>query len=58
MKKLTFILIVVPGMFVLSCNNISIEDERYEERPHFKIETKTATYFFDEAGGGLSRVID
>lgn len=58
MKKLTFILIVVSGMFVLSCNNISIEDESYEDRPHFKIETKTATYFFDKAGGGLSKVID
>ncbi len=58
MKKLTFILIVVSGMFMLSCNNISIEDESYEDRSHFKIETKTATYFFDKAGGGLSRVID
>ncbi len=58
MKKLTFILIVVSGMIVLSCNNISIEDESYEDRAHFKIETKTATYFFDKAGGGLSRVID
>jgi hypothetical protein len=58
MKKLNFIPIVLSGMFVLSCNSISIEDETYEERPHFKIETKAATYFFDKAGGGLSRVID
>lgn len=58
MKKLTFVLIVISGTFLLSCNNISIEDDRYEERPHFKIETKTATYFFDKAGGGFSRVID
>ena len=58
MKKLTFVLIVVAGMFMLSCNNISIDNETYEDRSHFKIETKTATYFFDKAGGGLSRVID
>lgn len=58
MKKLTFLLIVVSGMIVLSCNKISIEDETYEDRAHFKIETKTATYYFDKAGGGLSRVID
>ena len=58
MKKLTFVLVVISEMFMFSCNNISIEDESYEDRPHFKIETKTATYFFDKAGGGLSRAID
>ena len=58
MKKLILLIIVLPGMLMFSCNSISIEDESYEERPHFKIETKTATYFFDKAGGGLSRAID
>ena len=58
MRKLILIIIVFPGMLMFSCNNISIEDESYENRPHFKIETRTATYFFDKAGGGLSRVMD
>jgi hypothetical protein len=58
MEKLTFMLAVVSGMFLLSCNRISIEDESYENRAHFKIETRTATYYFDKSGGGLSRVID
>ena len=58
MKKLTFVLIVVAGMFMLSCNNISI-DNRLNRTPELSdIETKTAPYFFDKAGGGLSRVID
>jgi hypothetical protein len=35
-----------------------MEEATYEGRPHFKIETKTATYYFDVAGGGLSRVLD
>lgn len=43
---------------MLSCDKITIEDDTYENRAHFRIETKTATYWFDKAGGGLSRVID
>lgn len=45
-------------MFMLSCKSISIENETYENRSHFKIETKTATYFFDKAVGGISRILD
>jgi hypothetical protein len=58
MRKLIFAIVVLPGMLLISCNDITIENESYEDRPHFKIETKTATYFFDKAGGGFSRAID
>ena len=58
MKKLNLLLILVGGLLFHSCNTISITDATYESRPHFKIETKAVTYFFDKAGGGLSRVID
>ncbi|MEM7379603.1 MAG: VCBS repeat-containing protein [Bacteroidota bacterium] len=30
----------------------------YEGRPHIRIETATAAYYFDKAGGGFSRIID
>jgi hypothetical protein len=58
MKKFIFKMAIVPVILQYSCNNVAIEDAQYEERPHFKIETKTATYFFDKAGGGFSRLID
>jgi len=58
MRKMILISIILPGMLMLSCNRITIEDATWENRPHFRIETKTATYFFDKAGGGFSRVID
>lgn len=58
MRKLICVIFVYPVVLLFSCNSISIGDDSYEERPHFKIETKTATYFFDKAGGGLSRMID
>ncbi len=38
--------------------NISIVTETYQDRPHFKIETKSATYYYDKEGGGFSSVID
>ena len=58
MKKMISTVIALSGLLMTSCNGTKIENVTYENRPHFKIETKTATYFFDKAGGGLSRVID
>ncbi len=37
---------------------IEIVDADYEGRPHFKIITPMATWFYDKAGGGFSRLID
>lgn len=39
-------------------NNIKISEVTYQKRPHYSIDTKTATYYFDIAGGGFSRIID
>src|SRR5688500_11881578 len=58
MKLLTGLLIALSGISFIACSSIAISDDTYESRPHFKIETKTATYFYDKAGGGLSRVFD
>lgn len=37
---------------------VSIRQQDYESRGHFVIQTETATYWLDEASGGLSRLID
>jgi hypothetical protein len=34
------------------------EEVIYEGRPHIKVTTPRAVYFYDRAGGGLSRIID
>ena len=58
MRKLTYLLFSFPCFYLLSCNTIKIDDDIYEDREHFRIETRTATYLFDKAGGGLARVFD
>lgn len=37
---------------------IRITDGTYAGRPHFLVHTPTALYYYDKAGGGLSRMID
>jgi len=37
---------------------VKITDAVYEGRPQFKIVTPDATWFYDKAGGGFSRLID
>lgn len=39
-------------------NNVGISQSMYESRPHFIVHTKGATYYFDRAGGGFSRILD
>jgi hypothetical protein len=58
MKRAFFLLVLVSQIALVACNQTSIEDDSYEDRAHFRIETERATYYFDKAGGGLSRVID
>ncbi len=38
--------------------SVQISEELFEQRPHYIIHTKMATYYFDKAGGGFSRIID
>ena len=35
-----------------------ISDQMYLDRPHFRIETGTATYLYDRSGGGFSSIRD
>ena len=58
MKKVFLLLVAVANVLLMACSSVSIDDDMYENRPHFKIKTRNATYFYDKAGGGLSRVID
>ncbi len=37
---------------------VHIIEGKYENRDHFIINTRSATYYYDIAGGGLSRMID
>jgi hypothetical protein len=37
---------------------VKITEATYEGRPQHKIETDSATYFLDRAGGGFSRMVD
>ena len=57
-KEQFLALLLFSGMYLFSCNNFSIEDDAYENRPNFKTETKSATYYYDKSGGGFSKVID
>lgn len=41
-----------------SLRAVDISETSYEGRPHFKIVTESATWFYDKAGGGFSRLID
>ncbi|MEO0338826.1 MAG: VCBS repeat-containing protein [Bacteroidota bacterium] len=41
-----------------SPNDIEIYEITYEEAPHFLIKTKYIIYYYDQLGGGFSRIID
>ncbi len=42
----------------LSVAQTAIEEGAYQGRPHFIIRTAAATFYYDKAGGGFSRLID
>jgi hypothetical protein len=41
-----------------ACAQVAITEAEYEDALHFVIRTKAATYWYDKAGGGFSRMID
>ncbi|MBI5772109.1 MAG: hypothetical protein HZA89_00010 [Verrucomicrobia bacterium] len=41
-----------------SARSVTITEAEHEGRAQFKVVTASATYFFDRAGGGFSRLID
>lgn len=55
MKPLLSILLFLTSASVFA---LEIKDGTYENREHFIITTKSATYYFDKAGGGFSRMLD
>jgi len=56
-NRIYFVLFFLLVLFLPS-KAIDINDTLYEGRPHFIIKTIGAIYYFDKAGGGLSRMID
>src|SRR5690606_16188948 len=58
MKCLNFILILPVFFHLSSFVPISVITDSYEGRPHFRIETGSAVYYYDKSGGGFSRMID
>lgn len=51
-------LVVFAGFLAASVRAITIADADHEGRAQFRIETRNATYFYDRAGGGFSRLLD
>jgi hypothetical protein len=60
MVALILVALLAPGSSnaLANADGVQIHDDAYQGRSHFRIETATATYWYDKAGGGLSRVID
>lgn len=57
MKRILLPLLLA-AVTVPAVRAVTITDADHEGRAQFKVETKRATYFFDRAGGGFSRLID
>lgn len=60
MNRLNFLslLVLLSTVFVSSCSSVRIEEDSYEGRSQLVVHTLNATYWYDRAGGGLSRLID
>ncbi|MEM9673466.1 MAG: hypothetical protein AAF992_12780 [Bacteroidota bacterium] len=60
MNKFYFLSLL--GLFTIivfsSCSSVQIEEGSYEGRAQLVVRTSKATYWYDRAGGGLSRLID
>ncbi|GAB5518692.1 MAG: hypothetical protein RhofKO_09430 [Rhodothermales bacterium] len=55
---LLVLLIVLVSCAAPPAPAIQITEVTYEDRPHFQVTTPAATYVYDQAGGGFSRIID
>lgn len=45
-------------VWATQARGVTISEASFEGRAHFKVQTVTATYFYDRAGGGFSRLLD
>jgi len=50
--------VLVGCLTQLASADVRISEAEYEGRPQFRVETESATYFYDRAGGGFSRLLD
>ena len=58
MKKFILVMAIATTGILQSCKTLHIKETIHLGRPHFEIQTKTATYLLDKAGGALSAVKD
>jgi|GEM_PF-2541097 len=47
-----------PLLKPMALSAVEISEGSYEDRTQFIVQTESATYYFDRAGGGFSRLID
>lgn len=52
------LIILITILSFISYSQVKVITDEYEDRPHFIIETKSAKYYYDKAGGGFSKMID
>jgi len=53
-----FLVLLLFSIITNSLNAVTIAEALYENALHFVITTRSATYWFDKAGGGIARMID
>jgi hypothetical protein len=52
------LVLAVSSVFFAPLSAVEITEGTFEDRPQFIIKTESATWFYDRAGGGFSRLID
>jgi hypothetical protein len=55
---LSLLLLGTTGQALKAEGDVTISESQYEGRAQFKVATPSATWYFDRAGGGFSRLID
>lgn len=54
------VFVCINPIFALSpeVDEVAIDEQMFEKRPHFRVRTPSATYWVDKSNGGLSKLID
>lgn len=58
MSHLSFFIVALASLAAAAPAAVTITADDYEGRAQFKVETARATYSYDRAGGGFSRMLD
>jgi hypothetical protein len=53
-----FLIILLAAICVARLGAVTVTDTLYENARHLVVKTRTATYWYDMSGGGISRMID